>query len=143
MHDSDNDVTEVDITILPKHTFICDVADVPVVEEQQSLSFNLDQTQVANGFEAEVMIDGQTQSVFLIRADDSIKAYINSCPHTGAKLNWEPARFLDSENLYIQCSIHGAIFEKNSGVCLHGPCINQSLTPVDLLIENDKVYLFN
>lgn len=143
MHESFDDAIEVDITILPMNTFICDVSDVPEVEEQQSLSFNLDQTSLPNSFEAEVMIDNEKKSIFLVRKDDEIKAYINSCPHTGAKLNWEPGRFLDSENLYIQCSIHGAIFDKSSGVCLHGPCVNQSLTAVDLLIENDKVYLFN
>lgn len=60
--------------------------------------------------------------VILVRAGGMVTAYLNSCPHAGVRLDWRPDDFLDYTGDYLLCSMHGALFEPSSGVCVAGPC---------------------
>ena len=71
--------------------------------------------------------DGRALDGFLVRHGGRVLAYVDSCPHTGAPLNWEPDRFLDIDQRYIQCATHGALFRIDDGLCVQGPCAGQSL----------------
>ena len=81
----------------------------------------------------------KTISLFVVHKDGSFSAYINSCPHTGVNLEWQEDQFLDMDNMFIQCSTHDALFEIDTGVCIAGPCVGDSLETVELLIENGQV----
>ncbi len=81
----------------------------------------------------------KTMSLFVVHKDGAFKAYINSCPHTGANLEWQEDQFLDMDNMFIQCSTHDALFEIDSGQCIAGPCIGDSLQPVELVIDNGQI----
>ena len=78
---------------------------------------------------------------FVVRAGDGVRGYINSCPHAGHPLNLLPHRFLTPDRALILCSSHGALFEKESGQCLAGPCPGQALTPIPLVVVADLVLL--
>ncbi|MGB5277041.1 MAG: Rieske 2Fe-2S domain-containing protein [Gammaproteobacteria bacterium] len=80
-----------------------------------------------------------TIPLFVVHKDGVFTAYINSCPHTGANLDWQEDQFLDMDNMFIQCSTHDALFEIDSGQCVAGPCIGDSLQPVELVIEDGKI----
>ena len=60
----------------------------------------------------------EERQLFAIRQDKSIFAYWNLCPHRNTPLNWVPNKFLDIENQLIQCALHGALFEIDSGLCI-------------------------
>ncbi len=81
----------------------------------------------------------RTISLFVVHKDGSFKAYINSCPHTGVNLEWQEDQFLDMDNMFIQCSTHDALFEIDTGACIAGPCVGDSLETVELLIENGQI----
>jgi nitrite reductase/ring-hydroxylating ferredoxin subunit len=76
---------------------------------------------------------------FLVQHAGRYFAFENHCPHTGAPLNWQPGQFLDMENRHIQCSIHGALFLIDNGYCLWGPCQGQSLIPLQVKQEGNRV----
>lgn len=76
---------------------------------------------------------------FVVYGEADIMAYQNSCPHIGMNLEFTANKFLDADNKYIQCSMHGALFEINTGLCIHGPCLNQSLVSVVVKVESDNV----
>jgi len=78
-------------------------------------------------------------SLFVVHKDGIFKAYINSCPHTGANLDWQEDQFLDMDNMFIQCSTHDALFEIDTGACIAGPCIGDSLQVVELVIEDGQI----
>lgn len=78
---------------------------------------------------------------FLVHKGETIRAYANSCPHTGAPLNWQPDKFLNYEQELIQCSLHMAIFDIPSGKCLAGPCVNKGLYRVEIDIKDGNIYL--
>lgn len=71
-------------------------------------------------------------SVMMVKTPVGCFAFLNSCPHTGAPLNWLPNQFLSEDGQYIQCSTHFALFERETGACIAGPCHGQSLTAVTL-----------
>lgn len=82
---------------------------------------------------------GQEWYGFVVRKNDEVFAYANSCPHTGAMLNWGPDRFLTRAGNQIMCGVHGALFEISTGFCTAGPCTGQSLRGLDVVIENGVV----
>ncbi len=82
-----------------------------------------------------------TTNIFVVHKDARFYAFVNSCPHTGAPLEWLEHQFLDRDNAFIQCSTHDALFIIDSGLCVAGPCVDDHLTPVELLIENDTLLL--
>lgn len=78
---------------------------------------------------------------FLIFVNQQCFAYENSCPHTGVNLNWQKEQFFSVDGLFLQCCMHGALFELETGFCVRGPCQGQKLKPVNIVNENGSVYL--
>lgn len=76
--------------------------------------------------------DGERLAVLVVRQGDSVFAYVNSCPHLGVPLDFQPGRFLDLEGRHILCSTHGALFRVADGRCLAGLCSGKSLKPFDI-----------
>ncbi len=77
----------------------------------------------------------------IVRTANGVAAYVNRCPHAGHPLNLKPHQFLSRDGALIMCSSHGALFEKQAGLCIAGPCAGRSLTPVPVLIEHGYVLL--
>lgn len=82
-----------------------------------------------------------TPGVFIVKHNDGVSAFVNSCPHAGAPLNWQSNQFFDIEQKLLQCSLHGAQFRFDDGFCVTGPCANKSLTPVAIRVEGDQVHI--
>ncbi len=76
---------------------------------------------------------------FLLLHDGKLRAYLNQCPHLGVELNWMPGRFMDADNLFIQCATHGALFKPDTGECVTGPCQGDALTELELRVEGGAV----
>ena len=79
--------------------------------------------------------------VFVVRQDDDVYVYENSCPHLGINLEWHEDQFLDSEQRLIQCSNHGALFLIHSGECIAGPCPGEKLNKISHEIHEGVIYL--
>ena len=79
-------------------------------------------------------------SLFVVRRDNEVYGYINSCPHTGVALEWVPDQFLDADGSFIECATHGALFTIEEGKCVSGPCAGDRLKPVRLSVDDDVIY---
>ena len=79
--------------------------------------------------------------LFVVHKDASFHAYKNKCPHTGVSLNWQEDQFLDLDHNLIQCSVHDALFEVDSGYCVSGPCSGQTLEELEITIKDNEIYL--
>jgi len=79
---------------------------------------------------------------FVVRKNNRYFAYVNSCPHTNINLEWVADQFLDMNNNLIQCSLHGAKFMIEDGLCIFGPCLGKKLKSLDIRIEDDYLQLF-
>jgi nitrite reductase/ring-hydroxylating ferredoxin subunit len=78
---------------------------------------------------------------FVVKSTRGVAAYVNTCPHAGHPLNFRPDRFLTSDRSLILCASHGALFTRDEGLCIAGPCPGQSLTPVPIEVVGEYVML--
>lgn len=78
---------------------------------------------------------------FLVRVNGEVHGYVNRCPHAGHPLNLVPDRFLTPDGTLILCSSHGALFEKQTGYCVAGPCAGRSLQSIPLRVEDGWIML--
>lgn len=86
--------------------------------------------------------EGETNG-FVIRFEGEVRAYINSCPHTGVTLNWSEDQFYDLDYRYIQCSMHGALFNPLDGRCIWGPCAGERLEMLPIELVENKVIIYS
>ena len=81
-------------------------------------------------------------SIFLVRRNNRVFAYRDSCPHQGAHMAWRRDAYLNRARDRIVCHAHGAQFDLESGECLLGPCLGESLTALALTVTEDgTIYL--
>ncbi|MBD8695367.1 Rieske 2Fe-2S domain-containing protein [Stenotrophomonas sp. CFBP 13718] len=91
--------------------------------------------------EAEVVIDGDAESLVLYREGDSVRGFLNICPHAGRRLDWAPGQFLKSREGHLVCAAHGASFALDSGQCVAGPCKGDRLRAVAVQVRDGHVFL--
>lgn len=82
--------------------------------------------------------------VFVVPGDapGALHCYMNICPHQGTPLELKPDTFLDVDRKLIQCSTHWAMFRKEDGYCVKGPCVGKSLRALPIVIDDDGMVLF-
>ena len=81
-------------------------------------------------------------SIFLVRQNTNVFGYQDVCPHQGAHLAWRRDAYLNHAADRIVCHAHGAQFDVETGKCLLGPCLGQSLTALALTVSPDgTIYL--
>jgi nitrite reductase/ring-hydroxylating ferredoxin subunit len=88
-----------------------------------------------------VACDTRLFDLFVVRIGNEVRAYMNSCPHTGGPLDWVPDQFLSLDREYIQCATHYALFRWQDGSCISGPCAGDALTSVPVVIEDGQIML--
>jgi nitrite reductase/ring-hydroxylating ferredoxin subunit len=104
------------------------------------ITLPLKQLPCPGSFEVE-STDPARPGAFVVRVEGGVSAYLNTCPHTGAPLNWQPNQFFDLDQQHLFCSLHGALFRPEDGYCIAGPCKGKSLTPLPVTIEDGQVRL--
>jgi nitrite reductase/ring-hydroxylating ferredoxin subunit len=85
--------------------------------------------------------DGKDVNIMVVRVGDKVHAYVNSCPHLGVTLEWQPDHFMDFERRYILCAMHGALFRIGDGLCIEGPCRGSKLEAVAIDVQDGAVTL--
>jgi nitrite reductase/ring-hydroxylating ferredoxin subunit len=78
---------------------------------------------------------------FVVKATHGVAAYVNTCPHAGHPLDLRPNRFLTPDRTLILCASHGAVFTRDEGLCIAGPCPGQSLRRVPVEVVGEYVLL--
>lgn len=90
----------------------------------------------------DVRLWGQPARAFALRHGGRLVGYINRCAHVPAELDWQPGEFLDAEQRFIVCSIHGALYEPASGRCVGGPCGRGRLIPLTLAEADGQAHWY-
>jgi nitrite reductase/ring-hydroxylating ferredoxin subunit len=78
---------------------------------------------------------------FVVSASNGVAAYVNTCPHAGHPLNFRPDKFLTPDRNLILCASHGALFTRDEGLCIAGPCPGQALRRVPVEVVGEYVLL--
>lgn len=76
---------------------------------------------------------------FVVRRGDEVFGYIDRCPHAARPLAPIDDRYLTRERDRILCSVHGALFRIEDGLCVAGPCAGDRLTRWPVTVEDGVV----
>ncbi|HEY8288735.1 MAG TPA: Rieske 2Fe-2S domain-containing protein [Acetobacteraceae bacterium] len=92
----------------------------------------------AKGFPA---APGGFTGLMAVRRGNTVRVYVNACPHIGTPLDWTPDRFLSADGERIICATHGAEFTIEEGACIRGPCRGDHLEAVVFEIRDGTIYV--
>jgi nitrite reductase/ring-hydroxylating ferredoxin subunit len=87
----------------------------------------------ARGFDPH---DRGRDTVFAVRDGDTVRVWVDRCPHNGTPLPWRKDAYLNAAGDRIVCGAHGAQFEIDTGLCVLGPCLGQRLQPVPCTVND-------
>jgi nitrite reductase/ring-hydroxylating ferredoxin subunit len=74
--------------------------------------------------------NGRAVEAFAIRHRGAVRAYLNACAHQAVELDWMPGAFFTADGAHLVCSLHGALYEPDSGRCVAGPCRGAALVRI-------------
>lgn len=83
--------------------------------------------------------DYEALPVLVVRSGETVRAWVNACPHQGRPLCLPSGRTLVSEGQFIVCPFHGASFEVETGQCVGGPAGKSALKPIPVAVRDGKV----
>lgn len=79
--------------------------------------------------------------LLVVRRAEQLFVYLNNCPHTRETLDPLGDSVASPDGLLIHCQRHGAEFIADSGECVAGPCLGESLTPIAFTLSRGDIYL--
>lgn len=88
-----------------------------------------------------VLIDGLEDEIILVRTVIGHRAYVNRCRHISVPLDYGDGEVFDENGEMFQCRTHGALYRIEDGRCVAGPCSGASLKPVEIVENEDGIYL--
>ncbi|WP_216350668.1 Rieske (2Fe-2S) protein [Paraburkholderia fungorum] len=82
-------------------------------------------------------------TIFVVRRAGAVYGWRDACPHYGdTPMAWRKDAYLNARGTRVVCHAHGAQFEMDSGACVLGPCLGQTLTPVRIRVsQNGEIFL--
>lgn len=84
-------------------------------------------------------LEGSKRKVIVIRRNGVLHAWLDACPHysTGTPMAWKTDAYLNGERTHLTCHSHNALFEIDTGECILGPCLGQSLTRIEIAVDEE------
>ncbi len=87
--------------------------------------------------------DGSRVKAFAVRKNGRLFAWWDACPHHGGTpMAWKTHAYLNSAGDRIVCASHGAEFEIETGLCVHGAALGQRLEPAPIEATPDGAIVF-
>ncbi len=75
--------------------------------------------------------------LFAVRRNGAVRVWRDRCPHLGTPLPWRKDAYLNRAGDRSVCAAHGAQFEAESGLCVLGACLGQSLEAVPFVLTTE------
>lgn len=89
----------------------------------------------------QVKIRGKLFQGFVVRQGDHFFAYRNLCQHLPITLDLNDEDFFSHDKKFLQCQMHGAMYEIPTGLCIAGPCLGARLIKLDLDQEGENLVI--
>jgi nitrite reductase/ring-hydroxylating ferredoxin subunit len=99
----------------------------------------LDEIPDPGSIRVDLTFRGKAVQAMVVRRGPLVRAYVNSCPHVGAPLDFTKGQFLDFERTHILCANHGALFRIEDGHCLSGPCRGKDLVSIPVAVSDGYI----
>jgi nitrite reductase/ring-hydroxylating ferredoxin subunit len=79
--------------------------------------------------------------LLIVRRAGHLFVYENRCPHTHKTLDPQGGSISTSGGLLIQCQRHAAEFIADTGECVAGPCLGDTLKAITFTLNGGAIYL--
>ena len=80
-------------------------------------------------------------SMFVVRHGETVRGYLNLCPHFSLKLNQRGDEFVNPDGSLIRCTMHFAEFRIEDGLCVAGACEGSFLDPVPVHVQDGQIVI--
>jgi nitrite reductase/ring-hydroxylating ferredoxin subunit len=80
-------------------------------------------------------------SGIIFRYKQKLYAYVNQCVHLPRKLNCEANTIFDESKMLLRCSMHGMVFQPETGESVSTSCNGERLQPIRLKVHRDIIYI--
>jgi nitrite reductase/ring-hydroxylating ferredoxin subunit len=77
----------------------------------------------------------------IFRFNNNLYAYVNQCVHMPRNLNCEANTIFDDSRKLLRCSMHGIVYEPETGESVSSMCNGERLQPIRLKLHNDNIYI--
>lgn len=86
-----------------------------------------------------VKIKGKVVKGFVVKKEGNFYAYLNLCKHLPVTLDLNDENFFTFDKAYLQCHMHGAMYEIETGLCIGGPCLGARLDSLSFVEEENEI----
>lgn len=86
-------------------------------------------------------IKGKTLKGLVVKKNGRYFAYHNLCKHLPVTLDLNDGAFFTHDKSHLQCHMHGAMYEVETGFCVAGPCQGARLTTLELKEEENQLII--
>lgn len=84
--------------------------------------------------------DGTPREALVLLDDEgSVRVYLNRCRHLPIPIDSGTRRFLDDDKRHLICRTHGALYRREDGYCVSGPCRGLSLHALHFDIDDEGI----
>jgi nitrite reductase/ring-hydroxylating ferredoxin subunit len=87
----------------------------------------------------QLKIKGHIVKGFVVRKGNGYFAYQNLCKHLPVTLDLNDNSFFTHDKSNLQCQMHGAVYEMETGLCIGGPCEGARLNRLQLIDEGAQL----
>jgi len=88
-----------------------------------------------------VKIKGKVVNGFVTKKNGRFYAYLNLCKHLPVTLDLKDGNFFTFDKAHLQCHMHGAMYEIETGFCVAGPCQGARLDALELKEDENNLLI--
>lgn len=92
-----------------------------------------------SAYSFEVKIRGKIIKGFVTSKGGQFFAYQNLCMHLPVTLDLNDSKFFTHDKQHLQCHMHGAMYEVETGYCVAGPCQGSRLRALEFKDDGAKL----
>lgn len=89
----------------------------------------------------EVRVRGKIVQGLVYRKESVFYVYQNFCMHLPITLDIGDSNFLNHDKTHLQCHMHGALYEPDTGLCTAGPCEGARLKEIPYKMNEDTLII--
>lgn len=88
------------------------------------------------------LADGKPrEALVLLTHDGTPRAYLNRCRHIPIPIDGGSKQYLTHDGEFLLCGTHGALYRRDDGMCVAGPCLHLALERLEVAEEQGVIYV--
>jgi len=86
-----------------------------------------------------LVFEKRDEECVVLRFEGAVYAYINRCVHMSRRLDCERKQVFDATGRFLRCSMHGIVYQPQTGASLSTMCEGERLRAVEVYEEDGEI----